>query len=143
MAGIRTLDMIAGKWARQAAGSQASYTEGVQNPIRDYQAGAIAASEAWKAGVTQAVAGNRFAGGVRKAGNEKWSRNAAAKGPARFAQGVGLAQGDYSAGFSPYRETISQTALPPRGPRRSPQNMQRSAAMVQALSAKKEAMLKS
>jgi hypothetical protein len=55
---------------------------------------------------------------------------------------VAIAQPDYEAGFSPYREAIQSAALPPRGARRSPQNLQRVTAMVTALSARKEALLK-
>ena len=142
MADIRATDLIASKWQRVAGASGQSYTDGVTNPIRDYAAGATAANDAWKAGVTAAVSGNRFSAGVRKAGNEKWQRNAIAKGPGRFGEGVRAATGDYTAGFSPYRETIAQTQLPPRGARRSPQNMQRASAMVAALAAKKEALIK-
>jgi predicted transcriptional regulator len=142
MAGIRATDIIAGKWQRVAGASGQSYTEGVTNPVRDYVAGASAANDAWKAGVSAAVAGDRFKNGVRKAGAEKWQRNAIAKGPGRFGEGVRAASGDYAAGFAPYRETIAATPLPARGARRSPQNMQRAAAMVAALSAKKEALLK-
>lgn len=142
MAQIRALSNIAQKWARVAQQSGPSYEEGVTNPLRDYAAGALAANDAWKSGVQAAVGGDRFASGVRRAGKEKWSRNAIAKGPARFAQGVAIAQPDYESGFAPYREAIASATLPPRGARRSPQNLQRVNAVVQAVSARKEAMLK-
>ena len=140
MAAIRPTEMIASKWSRVAGQSGPSYEEGVSNPLRDFAAGATAANDAWKAGVQAAVQANRFTAGVRRTGNEKWQRNAKAKGPARFQQGVALAQGDYAAGFAPYAETIKSAQLPPRGPRRSPQNLQRVAAIVQALSTRKEAL---
>ncbi len=142
MAGIRALDQIGAKWARVAAQSGPSYEEGISSPTRDYAAGATAANDAWKNGVQQAVAGDRFKTGVQRAGNAKWQRNALAKGPARFAQGVQTAQPDYTSGFAPYREAIQATTLPPRGARRSPQNLQRVSAIVTALSAKKEAMMR-
>ncbi len=142
MPAVKALDLIAQKWARVAGISGPSYEEGIANPSGDYAAGATAANDAWKAGVQAAVAGNRFTTGVRRAGNAKWQKNALAKGPARFAQGVQVAQPDYAAGFAPYREAIQSTSLPARGARRSPQNLQRVAAMVAALSAKKEALLK-
>lgn len=142
MAGIRATDLIASKWQRVASASSQSYTEGVTNPVRDYVAGATAANDAWKAGVSAAVSGDRFKNGVRKAGAEKWQRNAIAKGPGRFGEGVRAATTDYAAGFAPYRETIAATMLPARGAKRSPMNKARSDAMVLALSAKKEALLK-
>lgn len=142
MAAIRGLDVIARKWARVSAASGPSYEEGVANPVRDFAAGAIAANDAWKQGTQAAVAGDRFATGVRRVGTAKWQRNAQAKGPARFAQGVQIAQPDYETGFAPYREAISAVQLPPRGARRSPQNLQRVAAMVNAVSARKEQLLR-
>jgi len=142
MAAIRGMDVISRKWARVAAQSGPSYEEGVTNPTGDYQAGSLAANDAWKAGTQAAVAGDRFAAGVRRAGNSKWQKGAMQKGPARFAQGVAIAQPDYEAGFAPYREAISQAQLPQRGARRSPQNLQRVQAMVTAISARKEQMLR-
>ncbi len=142
MAAIRGLDQISQKWGRVAAQSGASYEEGVSQPTRDYAQNTIAANDAYKTGVQQAIAGDRFKTGVQQAGNAKWQKNAVAKGPARFSQGVQIAQPDYAAGFAPYREAIQAANLPPRGARRSPQNLQRVQAMVTALSAKKEAMLK-
>ncbi len=140
MAAIRGLDVIGKKWARVSQASGPSYEEGVTNPVRDYAQGALAANDAWKAGTQAAVAGDRFAAGVRRGGSQKWQRNAVAKGPARFAQGVAIAQPDYEQGFAPYREAIAGAQLPPRGARRSPQNLQRVTAMVQAISARKDAL---
>lgn len=142
MAAIRSLDQIAQKWGRVASASGASYEDGVKNPTASWSAGAAAANDAWKSGVQAAVASNRFAGGVRAAGDQKWQQNTVNKGPARFAQGVQLATPDYSAGFAPYRDAIQAASLPPRGARRSPQNLQRVTAIVNALAAKKEAMMK-
>jgi hypothetical protein len=140
MAKIRALEMIGAKWARVAGASGASYEEGVKNPTGDYASGAIAANGSWKAGVVAAAGRDAFAAGVRRAGNEKWQRNAVLKGPARYGQGVMAAQPDYQAGFAVYHQVIASVQLPPRGPRRSPQNLQRVAAIVQALGARKEAM---
>jgi hypothetical protein len=140
MAKIRSLDLIAAKWSRVASASGTSYEEGVKNPTGDYAAGAIAANGSWKAGVQAAAGRDAYAAGVRRAGNEKWQRNASAKGPARYGQGVQVALPDYSAGFAAYHQVIASTQLPPRGPRRSPQNLARVAAIAQALAAKKEAL---
>lgn len=139
---IRPAEVIARKWAEVTPGRAAQYEAGVKNPIRDYQAGALGADAAWKAGVQAAVQANRFTAGVRRAGTSKWQRKAAELGPARYGPGVQAAQADYAAGFAPFREVIEQTTLPPRGPRRSPQNLQRVTAMANALGARKEALLR-
>lgn len=142
MAAIRDVAMISKKWADVTPGRSAQYEAGVRNPVRDYAANTIAAKAAWDAGIQAAVAGDRFTKGVRKVGTAKWQARAALLGTQRFGPGVQAAQVDYEAGFAPYREAISQVVLPPRGPRRAPQNVQRVNAIVLAMSARKEALLK-
>lgn len=142
MAAIRGVDQIAKKWAEVTPQRAAQYEQGVRNPTRDYAANTAAAAPAWASGVQAAIAGGRFAKGVAKAGTAKWQDRAAKLGPARYGPGVAVAEPDYSAGFAPYREAIAGVALPPRGPRRAPQNLQRVTAIVSALSARKEALLK-
>jgi len=142
MAAIRSATDIAKKWAEVTPGRAAQYEQGVRNPVRDYSANAQAGNEAWKSGTQAAIARDGFKKGVAKAGTAKWQDRSIKLGPARFGPGVQAAVGDYEAGFAPYREAISGVALPPRGPRRSPQNLQRVNAMVAALSQRKEALLK-
>jgi hypothetical protein len=142
MAAIRTADQISKKWAEVTPGRAAQYEMGVRNPVRDYATNAIAAKPAWDAGVQAAVQQDRFTKGVKKVGTAKWQERAAALGTTRFGPGVQAAQRDFEAGFAPYREAIQQVALPPRGARRAPQNLQRVTAIVAALSARKEALLK-
>ncbi len=139
---IRPIDAIAKKWAEVTPGRAAQYEAGVRNPVRNYEQNAAAADPAWRAGVQAAIQRNSFVLGVRRAGTAKWQRKAIELGPARYGPGVAAAQQDYSAGFSPFRDVIERTNLPPRGPRRSPQNMQRVAAMAAALGAAKEAQLR-
>jgi len=59
------------------------------------------------------------------------------KGPARFAEGVYIAQPDYEKGFAPYREAIAAADLGPRYPKRDPRNLNRVKAIVDALVTKK------
>lgn len=142
MAAIRSATDIAKKWAEVTPGRAAQYEQGVRNPVRDYAANAQAAASAYAAGVQAAITGNRFARGIAKVGNAKWQERSAKLGPARYGPGVQAAVGDYEAGFAPYREAIQSVTLPPRGPRRAPQNLQRVNAIVQAIAARKEALLK-
>ena len=142
MAAIRSATDIAKKWGEVTPGRAAQYENGVKNPVRDYAANAQAANDAWKAGTQAAIQGDRFKRGVAKVGTAKWQERAAKLGPARYGPGVQAAVGDYESGFAPYREAIASAALPPRGPRRSPQNLQRVNAVVTAISQRKEALLK-
>lgn len=142
MAAIRSATDVARKWAEVTPGRAAQYEQGVRNPVRDYAANTQAANDAWKSGTQAAIARDGFKRGVAKAGTAKWQERSAKLGPARFGPGVQAAQQDYESGFAPYREAIAGVALPPRGPRRSPQNLQRVTAMVTAIAQRKEALLK-
>ncbi len=133
MAAIRTVDLIAQKWATVTPQRAASYEFGIRNPPKDWKAGAIMANQAWKDGVTEAVNKNRFETGVNKAGTAKWQEQTLAKGVQRWGPGVALAQGAYEAAFAPYREAIARVTLPPRFARRDPRNLLRVAAVVDAL----------
>lgn len=133
MAQIRPLDFVAKKYTDVTPGRTEQYRAGVSQPRRPWQANATAADPAWKAGVQAAVGRNAYTAGVARAGDAKWSRNAIAKGPDRFATGVQAAGPDYQAGFAPYHQTISATTLPPKGARGAPGNIERVRVIATAL----------
>lgn len=139
MAFIRSIELIAKKWADVTPGRTEDYRRGVMNPRTPWAAAAANAEPAYEAGVTQAIAKKKFGKGVKAAGDEKWQRGAVEKGTMRWGPGVALAEPDYRAGFSPYRDAIERVTLPPRYARRDPRNLQRVKAVVDALVAVKEA----
>lgn len=143
MAEIRTVEQIAKKWADVTPMRSGDYEAGIKNPRRSWSAGAAAASDAYKAGVTRAVAEDRFAKGVKRAGDARWAKGAIEKGTMRWGPGVALAEDDYRTGFAPYQAAIAAVKLPPRYAKRDPRNLARVKAIVDALVAKKEALLKS
>ncbi len=124
---------VAAKWARRAASAGTEYSEGVANPSRSWSQASQAAAPNYAAGVQAAVARGGFARGVQAAGDAAWSQGATTKGPARFAEGVQLAQPAYTSGFGRVAAAINATALPPRQPTGSPANIQRVAAIATAL----------
>lgn len=128
---------VAAKWARRAASAGSEYEEGVRTTTRDWAAATVAAEKNYQAGVTAAASAGRFGKGVQRAGNSKWKKGAMEKGPARFSQGVSIAEPDYSAQMGPVLEVIGRTDLPPRGPAGSDGNIQRVAALSKALRALK------
>ena len=134
MAQIKSIDRIAEKWARVTPQRTQDYTDGIDNPRRDWAAATAAASDAWRDGVAKAQQTGQFARNVTKAGTSKWQSRARAKGTTRFAEGVQIAQPDYQAGFAPYAETIKSTALPPRYAKGDPRNLDRVKAIATALS---------
>jgi hypothetical protein len=64
-------------------------------------------------------------------------KGAIEKGPMRYAQGVGVATGDYATGVGPSLEVIARTDLPARGVTGSEQNYTRSSTIGKALRAAK------
>jgi hypothetical protein len=138
MAAIKPLEVSADKWTRRAAVAGPDYQKGVENPRASWSTAAAAADANYRAGVTAAATAGRYAGGVRRAGDERWRANALAKGPNRFAEGVQLAVGEWQKGFAPSQQAISALTLPARGPAGSPANLQRVTVVSQALRAVKE-----
>lgn len=127
----------ADKWARKASASTQDYTEGVANPRVPWAQATQAAAANQAAGVQAAIQRKAFEKGVARAGDEKWKRKAEGVGSSRFSQGVQAGVNDYQQGVAPYLQTIESTTLPPRGPKGDPRNIQRVAAIADALRKKK------
>lgn len=138
MANIKPIEQSSDKWVRRASVAGPDYLAGVTNPRRPWAAAAGEAENNYKAGVTAAANAGRFGAGVKAAGDEKWKNGALKKGPGRFAEGVAIGKDDWGKGFSPYQSAIAALALPPRGPKGSPQNIQRVASVATTLRALRE-----
>ena len=136
MAEIKATSAIRDKWTRVTPMRSEDYTIGVKNPRRNWEGAALAQKDTWKMAITEAAAKDMFAKGVAGKG-EKWQKNALAKGPGRFAEGVMVAGPDYEKGFAPYADVIASTKLPPRFPKGDPRNIQRVSVMATALRTKK------
>ncbi len=134
---MKDIGSLATKFSTRAQASVPEYKLGIQNPKHDQMASAIAAAPVWAQAVADAAARNAFATGLQKAGPNKWSTNALNLGSQRYPQGVANAMPAWQSGFQPFYTVISNLTLPPRGLRRSPQNLQRVAAVDNALAAAK------
>jgi len=141
MGAIRSIEHIARKWATVTPGRTEDYRIGVENPRRDWGTATAAAESAYEMGVTQAISKKRFGKGVKAAGSEAWQRGSLEKGTQRWGPGVTLAQDKYGRNFAPYRDAIERVTLPPRYAKRDPRNLERVKAVVNALTAAKEARL--
>jgi hypothetical protein len=130
---VPSVASVAQKWARRAASASGEYESGVKGTQRSWATAAKAAENNYKTGVTAAANAGRFGKGIDRAGDAKWKKGAVEKGPARYAQGVGVGEGDYSGAVAPYLEAISRVDLPPRGPAGSEGNYNRVAAVGKAL----------
>ena len=142
MAAIKPIDQSSDKWTRRASVAGPDYLSGIQNPRRAWAEAAGAGEGNYKAGVVAAANAGRYGAGVKRAGDSKWKDGALKKGPGRFAEGVAIGVADWKKGFEPYQSAISAIKLPDRGPKGSPQNIQRVAAIATALRALKEKVVK-
>ncbi len=133
MPAIKSLDKITSVWAKRAAAARDEYLDGVQNPRKDWEAETAAAAERYEAGLQAAFANNSFQKGVADAGTRKWQERARKVGPGRYSEGVRGAEPEYRTGFSRFHSRIAATDLPPRGPKGSPENIERVRIMAEAL----------
>jgi len=130
---IRSAKEIATKWATVTPMRSGDYETGIKNPLENWETQTLGAEAAYEAGVSTAIAEKRFGKGVKKAGFDKWQRKAIEVGIERWPAGVRAAEADYEAGFSPYRDVIEKTTLPPRYPKGDARNIDRVATLAKAL----------
>ncbi len=121
------------RWSRRAAAAQIDYQTGVQGAAGSWQPAAAAGAQNYATGVNAAVATGSFAKGIAKAGDGKWVNRATKLGPARFAQGVQVAQPAYEAGVTPIWQRVAGLTLPPKGPKGAAQNYQRPTLVAQEM----------
>ncbi|MEM4469070.1 MAG: hypothetical protein QXS32_08410 [Candidatus Nezhaarchaeales archaeon] len=95
----------------------------------------------YKAAVTMPGIEKRFAGGVKKAGAEKFAGKVTAVGVDRYPRGVEAAKPDYAKGIAPYLEELAKIDVPERRPRGDPANLKRVEAIAVALNKKRLAEL--
>lgn len=130
---VRNAGGVGDKWANKTSASTGEYEQGVRSPRSSWAAGAQAAKDAYKTGVTQAASEGRYEKGVSAAGDSTWQDGALTVGVGRFASGVQAGQSRYQQRVDKYLRVIEGTSLPPRQSKGSPANVQRVAAMAEAL----------
>lgn len=130
---LRPLDQIKDKWSRRASAAGPDYQAGLGAPRQPWSQGAIAAKDAWRAGVTDAAGRDAYAKGVAAAGDAKWLKKATDLGVRRYPEGVSAAVEDYKSGFAPFYDALSKIDLPPRGARGDPKNVERVRVIMQTL----------
>jgi hypothetical protein len=136
---IRSLDAVVRKYGDVTPQRASEYVAGVTDPLNDWKANTTAAVSNYNLGIAASLANKSFDKGVAKTSTEKWKSKAISKGGQRYGPGVTDGVPDYSAGFAPYRDVISNTSLPARYPKGDPRNIERVRVMAAALRAKKMA----
>jgi hypothetical protein len=132
----KDIGSIAAKYVTRAGAAAGDYKDGVSGAGSTWESNAGGSEANWEQGTQAAIGDKRFAKGV--AGKAaKYQTNAVNLGSQRYAPGVANAKDAYSRGMAPVLSTLSGLTLPPKGPRRSPQNQARSNAVALALGAMK------
>lgn len=127
----------AAKFTANAGVAQTAYVAGVTSAAPTWLANTAAAANTWSQGVQEAAQSGRFAAGINQAASLKYQARATSVGPSRYSTGVQTAGPAWQTGVTPYLQTIANLNLPPRQPKGSPANAQRSSMVAAALRAKK------
>jgi len=128
IANLRDPGTLSKKFVQRASAAAPDYKDGVSNAGSTWEQHAGNAEASWEQGTQAAIANKRFAKGVGGKGG-KYQTNAVNLGATRYPQGVANAGDAWSRGVQPYFAAMKGADLGPKGPRRSPQNQQRSAKM--------------
>lgn len=127
---------IAAKYVTRAGAAGGDYKDGVSGAGPTWEQNTQGAEANWEQGTQAAISDKRFAKNVSGKGS-KYQTNAVNLGSQRYGPGVANAKDAYAKGMAPVLATLSGLQLPPKGPRRSPQNQARSNAVGLALGAMK------
>lgn len=133
---VKSVESAAKKFVARAGAAVGDYKDGV-NSTNDQAEKAIASQGIYEAGIMDSISRGARVAGIEKAGNEKWKKNTIAKGGARFAAGVSAGSDAYTKGVKPYLDTLASLSLSPRGPKGSPENLERVRETNEALRQKK------
>jgi len=120
------------RWRRKVAVAEADYVAGVRKPVRDWQSQTLAAEGTWDTAIREAADQRRFGIGVAATPTAFWQGKTIQKSP-RWKQGVDIAVPDYQGAMGTVLANVNtavgemETAVGPRGPKGSEQNIARSA----------------
>ena len=138
---VKDLSQSATKWSRNAAGAASEYADNAEGSAEAWAQNTAAAAAVYFQAVSQGGIQQRFLKGVQRVGSSKYARRVRDLGAGRYSSGVQSAEGDWQEGFSPYAQTIAGLTLPGRRPRGDPGNLNRVAAVANALHARRIALL--
>ena len=124
---MKTANVAGTKWQVRTANAGPDYLAGVNNTTKDQAAAAIAAKSAWQAGLTAAFAAGAFEKGLSRSGKQGWQAGVQQKGEANYSTGVNAqaALGKYTTNSGRFDAARGAASNSPRGPKGSPQNLQR------------------
>lgn len=130
---IKDVGTLANKLATRAQAAVNDYTSGVQAAGGDWEQNTANSEGNFEAGVQDAIGRKAFGKGVRAAGAALYTKRATELGSTRYGPGVAAGKDRWAQNTGPYLQMLAGLNLPPKGPRRSPQNQQRANAVALAL----------
>lgn len=133
---VPTPQQAATKWTTRAQGAGTDYKNAVQGAGQRWQDATSASGPIWATEVQKAVANGRFESGVAGKAQE-YQNMASTKGAVNYPGGITAGQAKYIVKIGKVLNVIGGIPLGPKGPRNSPQNYSRSAAIGNALNAAK------
>lgn len=136
---MKSAQQAAAKWAANTAGSAGAWLQGIQGTDVDVMGRAVQQGQAAVAGYTASITSGAYARAVQASGGTaNWKAKSEAK-QANFAVGVAAGANKQANAMNKLMGALPSIvgSLPARGPAGSPQNYSRSAAVGQALHARK------
>ena len=119
---VKSAADIAKKWAEVTPGKSGYYEAEAPAAGAEWEANTVASGGTYTASLATAGIGQRFIGGVKRAGAAKFSRKVKDVGVARYGPGVAAAKADMEKGVADYVSVLEGLEIPDRGPRGSPGN---------------------
>lgn len=121
---VKDTAAAAQKYVTRAAAAAGDYKTGVASAGGDWETGAKNGEPNFEQGVQDAIVRKAYGKGVTGSA-AKYTANATTLGAARYPSGVQNGQQAYATGVQPFLDKLKSLQLPPKGPRRSPQNQAR------------------
>ena len=126
------------KYVTNTGGAVKSYTDGINQPRRDWQASTAAAEGTWEQATQQAIANKSFAKGITPDASNKQKTNATTLGAQRYPQGASNAAPVWAKNTQPVLDAMANVPDLPRGPKMSQQNFDRQHAFAAAAASAKK-----
>jgi hypothetical protein len=120
------------KYVNNTGNAGQSYTDGINNPRRDWLAATTAAEGTWAQAVQNAVTSGSFGKGLNQDSAAKQKANAIALGVGRYPAGTKNAAGNWAKFTQPVLDAMAAVPDMPRGPKMSQQNFDKQHAYATA-----------
>jgi hypothetical protein len=126
------------KYTNNTGNASQSYTDGINNPRRDWLAATTAAEGTWATSVQAAVTSGTFARSLTQDAGAKQKANAIALGVSRYPAGTKNAAGAWAKFTQPVLDAMAAVPDMPRGPKMSQQNFDKQHAYAAAAAGAKK-----